>query len=58
MQCQQCKYFKNFKHTYGCEKYKKVIIDINSHKECFESYDSNTFINFFDDILKGKNNGY
>ena len=55
MQCRQCKYFKSFKYTYGCDKFRKVIVNPDEHKECFEN-NNNTFMNFFDDILSGKKN--
>lgn len=53
MLCRNCKYFKNFKHTYGCDKYKKVIVNPNIDKDCYEGYDNN-FMDFFNDIIDGK----
>lgn len=58
MLCRECKHFKNFNYTYGCDKFKKAIIDPESSKECFEGYDNNDYMNFFNDILGGKKNGY
>lgn len=53
MRCRECKHFKNFNYTYGCDKFKKAIIDPESSKECFEGYDNNDYMNFFNDILGG-----
>ena len=57
MLCRECKHFKNFNYTYGCDKFKKVIIDPERSKECFEGYDNNDYMDFFNDILGGKKNG-
>lgn len=58
MLCRECKHFKNFNYTYGCDKFKKVIIDPESSKDCFEGYGNNDYMDFFNDILGGKKNGY
>ena len=40
------------------DKFKKGIIDPERSKGCVEGYDNNDYMNFFNDILGGKKNGY
>lgn len=49
--CEQCRHFKNFKHSRGCGKKRKIITmnDTAKNKECFEPK-----ISIFDGLFGGK----
>lgn len=53
--CENCKYFKNFKYGYGCEKDRKILLE---PKKC-ESFevDESAITELFQSIWKAKHNG-
>lgn len=43
--CYNCKHFKNFKYSQGCDKQQKILLpnETNENKNCFEAPPNGSF---------------